>query len=64
VTLPFVFLHEPVAALRVSNGVALVMMFLTGVAWARAAGASQVRAGLLVVALGVVLLGVTLALGG
>ena len=64
VTLPFVFLHGPVAALRVSNGVALVMMFLTGVAWARAAGASPWRAGLLVVALGVVLVVVTLALGG
>jgi len=64
VTLPFVFLHDAVAALRVSNGVALVMMFLIGVAWARAAGASPWRAGLLVVALGVVLVVVTLALGG
>ena len=64
VTLPFVFLHDAVAALRVSNGVALVMMFLIGVAWARAAGASPWRAGLLVVALGVVLVVVTRALGG
>jgi VIT1/CCC1 family predicted Fe2+/Mn2+ transporter len=51
-------------ALRVSNAVAIVLLFLTGRAFGRMAGRSPVWAGIAMVALGAVLVGLTIALGG
>lgn len=64
VVLPFLFVSPLALAMRVSNGVALVMLFLAGHALARHAGFRPVRTGLAMVAVGVVLVGVTMALGG
>jgi VIT1/CCC1 family predicted Fe2+/Mn2+ transporter len=50
--------------MRVSNAVAIVMLFLTGVAYGRAVGRTPWAVGVTVVALGGVLVAVTIALGG
>jgi VIT1/CCC1 family predicted Fe2+/Mn2+ transporter len=64
VVLPFVFVEDAGHALRLSNGVAIVMMFLGGYGLGRQAGAHPWRTGLAMVAVGVVLVGLTIALGG
>ena len=64
VVVPFVFFHEPLRALRISNAVAVVMLFFAGRALGKYAGTHATRLGLVMVALGVVLVGVTIALGG
>ena len=64
VVIPFIFMREAVPALRVSNAVAIAMLFLLGHSLARYAGTSPWRTGLWLVGLGVVLVGLTIALGG
>jgi len=64
VVLPFVFMHDAVLALRVSNGIAIVMLFFTGYAFGRCAGFRPWVMGLSMVVLGSVLVGITIALGG
>ena len=64
VALPFVFLPDPEAALRLSNLIAVIMMFGSGVALGRYGGISPARAGLAMVLLGAVLVAVINALGG
>ena len=64
VAVPFVFIHQTHLALRVSNGVALVMLFLGGFLMGRYMGRSPLRSGLLMTAIGVVLVAATIALGG
>ncbi len=64
VALPFLFMRETVPALRVSNAVAIVMLFLLGRSLARYAGTPPWRTGLALVGLGVVLVGIAMALGG
>lgn len=64
IVLPFLVVADPDVAVRVSNAVALTMLFLLGAWWGRIVGTSPWRtgAGLTVVGIGLVL--VTIALGG
>ena len=64
VVLPFVFLKDAMTALRISNAIAIAMLFLSGYAVARYSGYRPWRTGLVMVAIGVVLVAVTIALGG
>jgi VIT1/CCC1 family predicted Fe2+/Mn2+ transporter len=64
VALPFVFMHEPRPALRVSNAIAIALLYGAGQAYGRLTGRSPVWVGLAMVALGTVLVSVTVALGG
>jgi VIT1/CCC1 family predicted Fe2+/Mn2+ transporter len=64
VVLPFVFPHSPVRAIRFSNAIAVGMLFLTGHAFGRTAGYHPWATGIAMVALGCVLVGITIALGG
>mgnify|MGYP000946345986 CR=1 FL=1 len=64
VVVPFIFMSDPRTALRVSNGIAIVMLFVAGQSLARHAGGHPWRTGLAMVAVGVVLVGITIALGG
>ena len=64
VVLPFLFMSNAPLALRVSNGIAIVMLFLCGHALGRFTGARPWLLGLIMVIVGVVLAGLTLALGG
>ena len=64
VALPFVFIHEPQRALRISNVVALVLLFVGGWRLAGYARFPPLLTGATMVALGVGLVAVTIALGG
>ncbi len=64
VALPFVFIHQAHRALRVSNGVALVLLFATGYLLGRYAGRPPIRLGLIMTLIGLVLVAATIALGG
>lgn len=64
VVLPFIFMHDPRVALRISNAIAVGMLFLTGYAFGRAAAHRPWLMGISMVALGIALVGITIALGG
>jgi hypothetical protein len=64
VALPFVFMQNVFAANRVSNGVAILMLFLTGHAFGRATGYHPRMMGFLMVVLGSALVAMTMLLGG
>jgi hypothetical protein len=61
---PFLLIPDPLPALRVSNAVAIGMLFLCGTVLGRHAGIPKGWTGLVMVVLGVVLVGMTIALGG
>ena len=64
VVIPFIFMHNAGPALRVSNAIAIVMLFLTGYAFGRMAGRHPWLVGISMVVLGLILVGLTKALGG
>jgi VIT1/CCC1 family predicted Fe2+/Mn2+ transporter len=64
VVVPFVFVSKATRALRISNGIAIVMLFLTGYAFGRYAGHYPWRMGLRMVLARSAMAGVTIALGG
>jgi VIT1/CCC1 family predicted Fe2+/Mn2+ transporter len=64
VALPFVFMHDIALAMRISNAIAVALLFLTGYAFGRCAEYHPWRTGLAMVVLGSVLVAGTIALGG
>ncbi len=64
VALPFLFMHEIAPAMRVSNAVAIAMLFVTGFAFGRVAEYRPWLTGLAMVFLGCALVAITMALGG
>jgi hypothetical protein len=64
VVLPFLFVSEARLALRISNGIAIAMLFGAGHMLAGHGGLRPVRTGLAMVAIGIVLVAITIALGG
>lgn len=64
VVIPFALIDETIRALRVSNAVALVMLFLGGWVLGEYAGGSRWKSALVMVAVGTVLVGAIMALGG
>ncbi len=64
VVIPFVFMHKLGPALRVSNAIAIVLLFLTGHAFGRMTGWHPWLVGMAMVVLGAALVGMTMALGG
>lgn len=64
VALPFVFLTDIELALRVSNGLALVMLFIGGYLLAGYAGFRKILTAAAYTAVGVFLVAITMALGG
>jgi len=64
VSLPFLFITDVALAMRVSNGIALVMLFAGGFALARYSGLRPVLTGLSYTAIGIFLVLMTMALGG
>jgi VIT1/CCC1 family predicted Fe2+/Mn2+ transporter len=64
VVVPFLIFDQPRVALRVSNAIALAMLFVCGLRLGSYAGHGPWRMGLLIAALGGVLVAVTIALGG
>lgn len=64
VVLPFFFIADPGTAKRASAAVAIAMLFACGYAWGRYAGFRAWRSGLVMVALGVAVEVIVIALGG
>ncbi|HEX6216921.1 MAG TPA: hypothetical protein VFZ38_18925, partial [Vicinamibacterales bacterium] len=61
---PFMVMRSASTAMRASNAVAIVMLFVAGVAYARIVGRSPLIIGVSMVALGCLLVALTMALGG
>jgi len=64
VALPFIFMHNAITAMRVSNAIAIGMLFITGFAYGQCIGRSRWLFGISMVVLGGVLVILTMALGG
>lgn len=64
VVLPFLFIHEAHLALRISNGIAIVLLYASGHMLARHAGLRTVVTGLAMVGIGSALVSLAIALGG
>jgi len=62
--IPLLLIQDTWRALRVSNGVAIIMLFLGGYFLAKYAGLPKILTGVVMVTLGVVMVGITVALGG
>ncbi len=62
--LPFIFMTDLRAAMRVSGAVAMVMLFACGFAWGRYAGGWPWRTGIAMVVAGAIIQAVVIALGG
>jgi len=64
VVLPFIFMHEIAPAMRVSNGIAIILLAWTGGAFSRMTGRNPWFDGIAAVLLGIALVALTMALGG
>ena len=64
VAMPFLFMSSAPLAMRVSNAIAVSMLFIAGMAYGRCVGRSPWAFGISMVALGGVLVALTIALGG
>ena len=64
VIIPFTFMKNPIWALRVSNAVAIILLFLAGHALGRYAAPHPWRVGVAMVILGAAMVGLAIALGG
>ncbi len=64
VVLPFLFMHDVGPAMRVSNGIAIALLALTGAAFSRMTNRNPWFDGIVAVLLGSALVALTMALGG
>ena len=64
VVIPFMVFRDITRALRISNGVAIVMLFLSGYAFAQYSGLHPWKTGASMVVLGSAMVGVTIVFGG
>jgi hypothetical protein len=64
VTIPFLFMKDITLALRVSNAIAIVLLFIAGYKFGLITGRSPVWVGIVMVVFGAALVSATIALGG
>lgn len=64
VVIPFIFMHDATQALRISNLIAIFLLFFTGYSIGKYAGQKPWHAGFGMVVTGIVLVAITMALGG
>lgn len=64
VVIPFIFVKYPIIALRISNGIAIVMLFIAGYSLGKVGGEQPWQSGLLMVFIGIALVTFTITLGG
>lgn len=64
VALPFIFLTNTALALRLSNGIALLILFIGGSSVAKYSGFHPYFTGTILTLLGIILVAITMALGG
>jgi len=63
-TVPFIFIRNLRLALRISNALAIVLLFLCGYAFGHYSGFRPWRSGLLMVVIGGAMVGITVVFGG
>jgi VIT1/CCC1 family predicted Fe2+/Mn2+ transporter len=63
-SIPFLLIKDPGTAMRVSNLVAIILLFIAGFRLATYTGYNKLLFGIIVAVLGFVLVGMTIALGG
>ena len=64
VVIPFTFMHDVTRALRFSNAIAVVLLYVMGYAFGRITGRRPVLIGVAMVVFGAALVAMTIALGG
>ena len=64
VAIPFMLVRSAGPAMRISNLIAIVLLFLTGYAFGKISGYGPIRVGFAMVVIGAVLVSLTIALGG
>jgi len=64
IVVPFLFTSDVRFALRASNGIALLMLFITGYAFGKYSGRRPLPTGLAMILVGSVLVGIAVAFGG
>ncbi|MCE9520149.1 MAG: hypothetical protein K8R87_11440 [Verrucomicrobia bacterium] len=64
VVIPFIFIHESATAMRVSNLIAVILLFFGGYSLGRYAAHRPWLMGLMMALVGSALVGITIALGG
>jgi VIT1/CCC1 family predicted Fe2+/Mn2+ transporter len=64
VTIPFVLMSDVMRAMRVSNAIAVALLFVAGYIFGRITGRPPVLVGMGMVVFGAALVGLTIALGG
>ncbi len=64
VVIPFLCMRNAGPALRTSNAIAIVMLFITGYSFGRMTGRHPWFVGIVMVLLGLILVGITITLGG
>jgi hypothetical protein len=64
VTIPFMLMDDAVRAMRASNAIAVVSLFVAGYAFGRISGRHPLAFGIGMVVFGLALVGMTIALGG
>ena len=63
-SIPFLIFENPHLALRLSNLLLLILLFLVGRKWAEYVGLSKIKSGSVMVVIGLALVGVAILLGG
>jgi len=64
VTIPFMLMSDAMRAMRISNAIAVILLFVAGYAFGRITGRPPVLVGMGMVVFGAILVGLTIALGG
>ncbi|MCU0372760.1 MAG: VIT1/CCC1 transporter family protein [Ignavibacteria bacterium] len=64
VSIPFMFFSDVTVALRVSNGIAVILLFAAGFILAKYSGLKPLRTAIVYTAIGIFLVALTMALGG
>lgn len=61
---PFFFVDDPFLSIRISNIIGIVMLYIVGYQWAKYAGGKRVKTGLLLAAIGLIMMAIAIPLGG
>ncbi len=64
ILIPYLVIPEPRTAVRISEGIAVALLFLLGAWWGRVVGTSSFKVGIALTTIGGVLVGITILLGG
>ena len=64
VSIPFLFITDVTVALRVSNGIAVILLFAAGFILAKYSGLKPLRTAIVYTAMGIFLVALTMVLGG